>query len=131
MASETPTINVTKEQYDEAVVLKDNAQKTINEFFRQKRERFELRLKENPIFTDDELFYSASSLCPCGHGLAYPKDCGPSHYWDCSAILKGIADKNVKHTDQLPFAFYDVKGEGERNGTTRGVFRPKPEVPEL
>lgn len=129
MIIQTPTISVTKEQYDDAVALKDKAQETINEFFRQKRERFDLRIKENPIFTDDELFYSASSLCPCGHGLAYPKECGPSHYWDCSAILKGIADTNVKHTGQLPFMFYDVKGESENNGTTRGVCRPKPEVP--
>lgn len=84
-------------------------------------------MAENPIFTDDELVYSANQLCPCGHGLAYPKDCGPSHYWDCSAILKGIADKSVQHTGQLPFAFYYIKVESERNGTTRGVFKPRGE----
>jgi len=123
------SISVTIEQYDEAIALRDKAQETINEFLRQKRERFDLRMKENPLFTDDELFYSAVALCPCGHGLAYPKECGPGHYWDCSAILKGIADTSVKHTDQLPFVFYDIKGESERNGTTRGVYRPKPEAP--
>lgn len=112
---------VTKEQYDEAVTLKNKAQETIDKFFQQKRDSFALRMRENPIFTDDELFYSASARCPCGHGLAYPKDCGPGHYWDCSAILKGIADTSVKHTDQLPFVFYDIKGESDRNGTTRNI----------
>ena len=103
---------------------KEQAQETINTYFKEKREAFQQRLKDNPIFTDDELRYSAVTLCPCGHGLAYPKDCIPGHYWDCSAILKGIADKNVEHTGQLPFASNSIKGESERNGTTRGVFKP-------
>lgn len=116
---------VTEEQYQQASEEKEKAEATINQYFRERREAFERRMKENPIFTDDELFYSARLLCPCGHGLAYPKGCGSGYYWDCSAILKGIADKSVTHTDRLPFAFYDVKGESDRNGTTRGVFRPK------
>ena len=68
----------------------------------------------------DRLVYSALSRCPCGAGLAYDP-CfedkggvfkGPlSGYWDCSAILLGEADKNVKHTDKLPFAFYEVRSE--------------------
>lgn len=115
---------VTKEQLDEAVAAKAAAQKIIDAYFAEKRQAFDRRLRDNPIFTDDELFYSATALCPCGHGLAYPKDCGPHYYWDCSAILKGIADSTVKHTDRLLFSFYDVKGENEYRGTTRGVFRP-------
>lgn len=116
---------ITKEQYDTACTQRDEAQETINKYHREKMERFKERLKDNPIFTDEELVYSAFQLCDCGHGLAYPKDCGPGHYWDCSAILKGIADNKVEHTGELPFAFYDIKGESERNGTTRGVFMPK------
>ena len=116
---------ISEEEYKEACKQLDSAQKVINKYHKEEQQRFDLRLKNNPVFTDEELFYSAYSLCPCGHGLAYPKGCGPGHYWDCSAILKGIHDKSVTHTGQLPFTFYDIKGESERNGTTRGVFKPK------
>ena len=116
---------ISKEQYEQAIAQKDQAQGIINQYHKNKHEAFNQRLIDNPIFTDDELFYSATSLCPCGHGLAYPKECGPMHYWDCSAILKGIANSAVEHTARWPFAYYDVKGESERNGTTRGVFSPK------
>jgi hypothetical protein len=85
-------------------------------------------LEDNPIFTDDELRYSARDLCPCGHGLAYPKECGTSHYWDCSAILKGIADSKIAHTGRLPFIYYSIKSESAQNGTTRGVFIPKGKI---
>lgn len=110
---------VTKEEYENAILQRDSYEDIIREYLEQKRKAFDERLKINPIFNDDELFYSATARCPCGAGLAYPKDCGGFHYWDCSAILKGTQDNNVKHTDQLPFTFYEVKGESERNGTTR------------
>ena len=115
---------ITKEQYDSACEVQKQAQEVINQYGRERAEAFELRLKTNPIFTDDELFYSRETLCPCGHGLAYPKNCGAFHYWDCSAILRGIADKNVQHTGQLPFTMYDIRGERGAE-TTRGVFRPQ------
>lgn len=117
---------ITEDEYNEAKLQYDKSQKTINQYHKEKLERFEKRLKENPIFTDDELRYSRYTLCPCGHGLAYPKDCGMNHYWDCSAILKGIADPNIEHTGQLPFSFYDVKSENDQE-TTRGVFKPRKE----
>jgi len=116
---------ITEKQFQQAVEQKKEADRIINTYFKEKDEAFERRLKENPIFSDGELHYSAVALCPCGHGLAYPKDCGVRHYWDCSAILKGVADPKIQHTAQLPFAFWNVKGESERNGTTRGVFRPQ------
>jgi len=116
---------ISKEQYDKAITNQLRDEEIINQYHKEKNESFKNRLKENPIFTDDELIYSAYALCPCGHGLAYPKDCSTFHYWDCSAILKGIADKNIQHTDQLPFSFYDVKSESDYRGTTRGVFKPK------
>lgn len=122
-----PTI--TSEQYQQAIEQKESAEKLIQQFHREKADEFQQRLESGAPFTDEELVYSAHSLCPCGHGLAYPKGCGPGHYWDCSAILKGIQDNSVEHTGQLPFAFYKVDSEGERRGsvaTTRGVFRPKP-----
>lgn len=117
---------ITKEAYEAAVKAEAAARDTINAYHRQRLEAFDRRMIENPIFTDDELVYAAVLLCPCGHGLAYPKDCGPGHYWDCSAILKGIANPDVEHSGRLPFAFYSVKSENDRNGTTRGVIRPKP-----
>jgi len=116
---------ITENEYQDALEQKKTSQEVINQYHREKSEAFKQRLKDNPIFTDDELFYSAVTLCECGHGLAYPKDCGPGHYWDCSAVLKGIADKSVTHTDQLPFRFWNIKGESEHRGTTRGFFRPK------
>jgi hypothetical protein len=78
-------------------------------------------------FTDDELRYSAYARCECGAGMAYPKDCPLNHYWDCSAILKGEAPESgqsgaVKHSGQMPFAFYEVKSEYQPNAngaTTR------------
>lgn len=118
---------ITEEQYQKAIKDKDEADKTINQYWKEEKERFEQRMKEfadGKFFTDDELLYSRTALCPCGHGLAYPKKCHPHHHWDCSAILKGIADKNVEHTGQLPFSFYDIKGE-QGFKTTRGVFIPK------
>jgi hypothetical protein len=66
----------------------------------------------------DELTYAATARCPCGAGLAYDDTCvqdpfnGPS-YWDCSAILLGTADRDAQHTDRLPFAFYEIKSEGQ------------------
>ena len=120
---------ITQEQYEAACAQKDAADEVIRAFYLQKENDFKARLESGKPFTDDELVYAAFTLCPCGHGLAYPKACGMSHYWDCSAILKGIADKTVKHTGRLPFAFYSVKSEEERSAggsTTRGVFRPQP-----
>ncbi|GAB1376888.1 hypothetical protein MASR1M48_17400 [Lactococcus petauri] len=125
---------ITEEQYKEASETKEACEKIMHEYHVQQNEIANKRYKEfqegNAPYTDEELYYSRESLCPCGHGLAYVKKCGSEQkYWDCSAILKGIADSSVQHTGQLPFAFYDVKGEQEYEGqvrTTRGVFKPKP-----
>lgn len=110
---------ISKEEYQKTMIEVERNQKIIDQYFVDKHQSFEKRMKENPIFTDDELRYSATIRCPCGHGLSYPKDCGMRHYWDCSAILKGIADKNVQHVDKLPFSLYNIKSESEHRGTTR------------
>lgn len=121
---------VSEEEYLQAVKQKEEAQAITQQYHKEQAEAFENRLKENPIFTDEELHYSAYQYCPCGHGLAYPKGCSPHHYWDCSGILKGIADPNVEHCGRFPFTFYNIKGESDRNGTTRGQFRPR-EIKEI
>lgn len=74
------------------------------------------RLERRDKFTDAELTYAATARCTCGAGLAYPTKIGPNGYWDCSAILRGEAAQigqpgAVKHTDQLPFTFYEIKSE--------------------
>lgn len=87
----------------------------------------------------ERLRYAATSRCPCGAGLAYdpygasggypeqgendsPFVGALSGYWDCSAILLGTAATTVKHTDQLPFSFWEIKSEGQpsaHGATTR------------
>jgi hypothetical protein len=120
---------ITKEEYADAVEQKTAAEHIINQYHREQADAFEKRLHSGVPFTDDELIYSAFDLCPCGHGIAYPKGCGITHYWECAGILKGITDAGVQHCDRLPFAFYSVISEQQTiraNGrTTRGVFKPK------
>lgn len=121
---------ITEADYQKALDDKELAQEVINAYHKLKSEAFQQRLLDNPIFTDDELVYSADVLCPCGHGIAYPKGCGSFHHWDCAGILKGIADKDAEHCGQQPFVMTDYKSELQTsaNGrTTRGVFRPKPQ----
>ncbi len=69
------------------------------------------------------LVYAATKRCPCGAGLAYDRrgDSGKpiQGFWDCSRILLDMADVTVTHTDRLPFAFYEIKGESKSRGTTR------------
>lgn len=71
-------------------------------------------------FNDDELIFAAYTNCPCGHGMSYPKTVGIKGSWYCSAILMGIADKDVLHEPALPFSFYDIKSEDQpsSNGAT-------------
>ena len=82
-----------------------------------------------PLF--ERLVFAATSRCPCGAGLAYDpagESGKPIHgYWDCSAILLGIAvakeqPGSIQHTAQLPFVFYEIKSEGQpsaQGATTR------------
>lgn len=78
-----------------------------------------------------DLVYAATQRCLCGAGMAYEKGADPfKGYWDCSAILLGEAipsgePGSVKHEAQLPFVFYEIKGENQpsANGATT---RPKP-----
>ena len=99
------------------------------ELRKQARDLRHAALKEKSLA--DRLVYAAHSRCPCGAGLAYDP-CfedeksvfkGPlSGYWDCSAVLLNKAEVNVKHTAQLPFAFYEVLSEQQpsaRGATTR------------
>ena len=104
-----------EELYAEAKALDEKS----NELKRQARGARREELLRIPKV--DRLVYAAYDRCPCGAGLAYDpchEDTaspfvGPlSGYWDCSEILLDTARTDVKHTDRLPFAFYEVKSEG-------------------
>lgn len=116
---------ITPEQYEEAKKSLNEAQELINKYHIQKGEDFKKRLESGEPFTDDELIYSRYTRCPCGAGLAYPKDCSPGHYWDCAAILNGTAEHGKQHTAQLPFNTYDVKGELYNGPEGSPTTRPK------
>ena len=66
-------IKITKSQYEQAIRDKDDADYVIDAYLKQKLEDFDERLASGRPFTDDELVYVAYTLCPCGHGLAYPQ----------------------------------------------------------
>ena len=69
------------------------------------------------------LVYAANKYCLCGMGLAYEtrglSGVPIQGFWDCSGILLGTADSDVKHSDIYPFVFYEIKPESEGRGTTR------------
>lgn len=108
--------------------LKSKLQDMLNHLYKEEQAKKDARMEAfkrgEQYFTDEELRYAAIARCPCGHGMAYPKDgFSTMHgYWDCSAIWKGCADPDVKHESQLPFAFYEIKSEDQpsaHGATTR------------
>jgi hypothetical protein len=84
---------------------------------------------------ESRLTYAAFARCPCGAGMAYDPvgESGKPFggYWDCSAILLGVADKSVKHSAQLPFAFYEIKSDQQPSagGATTRPKQPDPTTP--
>lgn len=75
-------------------------------------------------FKLNELRFAAFDRCSCGAGMAYPVNISPSGSWDCSAILRGLAEAGSTHSSSMPFAFWEVKSEDQpsANGhTTRPV----------
>lgn len=77
-------------------------------------------------FSDAELTYAAVARCECGAGYAYPKNSSIHGRWICSSILKA-EDKALpptRHSAELPFAFYDVKSEGQPSADRKST-RPQ------
>ena len=111
---------VTKEEYQAAVAKKAGLEEIINTYHRQLLSDWQSRWaafeRGDQFFKDEDLIYAAGARCNvCRAGLAYPKECGPGHQWDCSRVLKGevpIKEGNSYH-DRLPFAFYSVKSENQ------------------
>ncbi len=102
-----------RRKYDAATRDKAAAQAVINAYHSEKREIFQARWKAfrngETSFTDAELIYASLLRCSCGAGMAHPKECGGTHQWDCSSVLRGEADSG-EH-DNYPFALYDIKSE--------------------
>lgn len=122
-------MKITQEQYENAQAQKKEAEEIINAFHNQKESDFDARWArfqagEAP-FTDEELRYSAGARCSCGSGLAYPKNCGGFHRWDCSEFLKG--DRTKPHDGPFHFAFYSIKSE-DQPSAYGATTRPKTDV---
>ena len=116
---------ISDSEYKAALDQKEAAESVINQFHKERADAFDKRMQDNPIFTDDELRYAATARCSCGAGLAYPKGCPMTHYWDCSAILKGTADPAKTHSAQLPFAFYSIISEDQKSRSGGMTTRPE------
>ena len=64
-------------------------------------------------FSSSELRFAAFERCNCGAGMAYPVDIGIQGAWYCSAILRGNASREVKHSPAMSFAFFEIKSEDQ------------------
>lgn len=113
--------------------LIERAWKAIEERRRNKSraegEACEARIKRaeqgHGDFRPEELHYAAVMRCACGHGMAYPESIAPmGGAWYCSAILKGVADREVEHTGAHPFAFWSIKSEDQAFRTGGQSTRP-------
>lgn len=117
-----------KEQIQEQV---DNLEKQLEplkerlrEIYSQESQEVAEKIKRCEKATDkflkDELRYAAYSRCPCGAGLAYPKNIGIHGAWYCSSILLGEAVPGTTHEAPKPFAFWEIKSEDQpsANGAT-------------
>jgi hypothetical protein len=72
-------------------------------------------------FSADELRFVAFHRCPCGAGMAYPKNGSVRGAWHCSAVLRGTAASTaIAHSPPLLFSVYEIKSENQpsANGAT-------------
>ena len=121
---------ITEAELDAAMRRKAEAEEVIQQFAKQTVESFEARWEqfergEKP-FKDEELIYSAGARCACGAGLAYPKNCGIWHKWDCSKVLRGEEKQSPAHS-RLPFAFFSVISEQQKERAKGRTTRPQNE----
>lgn len=61
--------------------------------------------------------------------MAYPNGCSLHGAWHCSAILRGLAARGSSHSAAMPFAFYEVKSEGQPSAN--GATTRDPQTPEV
>ena len=128
---------VTDEEARQAVVSRNRAEALLQIYHHQKDQDFAARwdrFKDGEHFDEQDLVYAATQRCPCGYGLAHPKDCDVRHAWNCAGVLLGMVPLSLRtgisHRVGLSFMFYDVKSEGQpsaRGATTRGTIKPSPD----
>lgn len=113
---------VSHEEYMDALLQRQLLDQRIRTYEAERQTAVHLRAhKLAEPFKDDELVYSRENRCNCGAGLAYPKGCGPFHYWRCSAQLKTAGGQVPGlHSNPLPFGSYEIKAENAAHST-----RPK------
>lgn len=106
-------------------------QDRLNQIYREINDGIDFRIKKalagHGDFSLDELCFAATTRCACGAGMAYP-DGGMNVHgsWHCSAILRGKAPVMSVHSEQMPFAFYEIKSENQPSAggeTTRPTVR--------
>ena len=112
---------ISEGQYEAAKAQKAAADATIDAYFKEQATAFAVRwdayTRGGNVFTSDELVYAAGARCEtCNAGLAYPKACGISHRWDCSAALTTGSNGH----GNFPFMYYAIKAENQpsANGAT-------------
>lgn len=64
---------INEQEYLTATSKREESQKIINKYHKEQSDEFEKRLDNNSIFKDEELVYSAYTLCPCGHRISISK----------------------------------------------------------
>jgi hypothetical protein len=123
--TEIEQLNSEIEQAEEAIKPKRERLTQLHiEQHKGIEERVKLADRGKGDFKLEELTFAAHTRCICGHGFAYPNNCGPFSSWTCSAILRGLAQAGSSHDSAMPFAFYELKSENQpsANGLTT---RPK------
>lgn len=100
----------------------------LHKIYREEEKAVAERIKKANMgdgdFGPDELVYAAFDKCDCGAGMAYPHKIGIHGAWYCSYILRGIAQKEVRHTSPLPFSMYELKSENQPSANGR-TTRPQ------
>jgi hypothetical protein len=105
----------------------------LNSLYRKQEDEVLALINQSRVgkhrFHDSDLVYSAGARCRCGEGLAYPNGIAVHGSWFCAGILTGRAFdlpnfKEVEHDDRFPFAFYDIKSEGQPSAQGH-TTRPK------
>lgn len=116
-----------KELFEKAKALRDEADAVS----KQACDLHTEELKAKPLF--ERMVFASDSRCHCGAGMAYdPVTNGIHGKWECSDIIryetfddeKKKAVKAAEHTGAMPFAFYEVKAEGQPSAYGR-TTRPK------
>jgi hypothetical protein len=116
-----------KEEISKIKLTLEPLEKELTEIYKQEEVLISKKIQDcyslKDKFIEDDLRYAARDRCPCGAGMAYPKNIGINGGWHCSDILLGRASVEDTHDPELPFAFYDIKSADQpsANGATTKI----------